>query len=391
MKRHLCLVSLCLVLAATAHAEGTVEYHQFYSPSLGENRAASVYLPDGYDPAGTTRYPVIYFLHGWFGNHTSYWSLLKPALDDLIGTGQIAPCIMVEPNGWVAPYDGSLWINSELYGAIAAHSGFFSWDRLREDLRDGVLAEQSGDPPYNYEYGIETYTSVLFMFAGGYTPNLENPPSLVDYPLDPMGEVDEEVLSQWITHNPDVLAAALDPADYPAIYFDCGDQDHFFMYPTNFDLAAAFDALGVPYTFRPYQGGHDLVAASLPHSLGFLDEAMAGTAEVAGPGRAMEPGLRLMAAERDRAFGGGPVRGAGGWIDDGAGDGCAGAAGGDAATRSAGCGGARRPVVAAGGTGRGVLPRGGYRGSAGREAGGRALRGRGQSSPSDRSTSAWDR
>lgn len=313
-----------MFFAGTAFGQGTVAYRTFFSEHLNQTRSLNVYLPQGYDPSGTTRYPVIYFLHGWGGNQASYWYVLRPTLDALIGSGAIEPVIMVTPNGDAAPYNGSMWTNSALYGpfedyvtedvvsfidssyltkawpnarsllghsmgaigamtiglshpevfgALAAHSGYFNWDRAREDLRDAVLAENTG-PPYDFQYGGVTYTSLMFLFAGGYSPNLENPPWYVDYPFDQQGDVVEDVINRWVAHNPDVLASALPPVAYPDIFFDCGDQDDLFNFVTNLDLAAAFDAMGVPYQFRPFQGGHDLTAERLEFSLAFLDEAM---------------------------------------------------------------------------------------------------------------------
>ena len=160
----------------------------------------------------------------------------------------------------------------DVFGVVAAHSGYFNWDRIRGQMRTAVLAENAG-PPYNYVFGTGTYTSAMFMFAGGYAPNLANPPYMVDYPFDVQGNVVESVIERCIAHNPDVLAAAQPPGVYPAIYFDCGDADEFFMYETNFDLAAAFDALGIPYVFRPYQGNHSLTEEKLRISLAFIADA----------------------------------------------------------------------------------------------------------------------
>jgi len=341
--RRTILAVLFLLLAPAAFGAGTLEYQIFFSTHLGMNRNVGVYLPEGYDPAQPTRYPVIYFLHGWGGNHTSYWYLLQPVLDSMIGAGQIQPCIVVTPNGYIPPYDGSLWTNSELYGAfedylvydvttfidasyrtlpsvrkrslmghsmgaigtmavglshpevfgaLAGHSGFYNWDRVREEMLDAVLAENDG-PPYDFQYGNGTYTSAVFMIAGGYSPNLDNPPTHVDYPLDAQGNVVEDVITRWVAHNPDVLAAALPPEAVPDIFFDCGDQDEFFMYPTNCDLAAAFDAMGIDYTFEPFVGGHNLTQTRLRHSLAFLDAAMNNPASAGETEEAAALELRL--------------------------------------------------------------------------------------------------
>lgn len=330
MKRILLpLLLLTLLAAGPAKAAGTVQFHEVYCPSLDENRWFTVYLPDGYDDQQPTRYPVIYRLHGWYGNQSSELPLLRAALDQMIAAGDLEPVIMVAPNGYDDRYGGSMWADSELYGqfetyvaqdvvdftdatfmteadpsrralagysmgaigamriaikhadvfgAVAAQSGFQNWDRIRGDFRDAVLAENSG-PPYEFVFGPSTYTSALFLVAGAYSTNLMNPPTFVDYPLDSNGDIVESVLDRWIANNPAVLAAAQLPGDLPAIYFDCGDQDEFMGYVTNFDLSAALDDLEVPHVFRPYVGTHVMTQEKFEYALtyiaGFLDDVTA--------------------------------------------------------------------------------------------------------------------
>ena len=54
--------------------KGTITLHQVFGGSLegnplgdGSTRATPVYLPPGYAEAPQTRYPVVYFLHGFTG------------------------------------------------------------------------------------------------------------------------------------------------------------------------------------------------------------------------------------------------------------------------------------------------------------------------------------
>lgn len=86
---------------------GTVElitYHanDYIGDGEGCDKNAYVYLPAGYDPNG--QYCVIYLMHGIGGNECE-WGLnldnseLKNILDNLIGRGDIAPLILVTPNG----------------------------------------------------------------------------------------------------------------------------------------------------------------------------------------------------------------------------------------------------------------------------------------------------
>jgi len=117
----------------------------FHSKSLEGNplgttadRDINVYLPPGYFDDNEKRYPVIYFLHGYGGHNRSWnmtskdsedssdlWNLIPKKylkeidvekllyfekLDDLITSGELAPFILVQPDGSLhAPHkDGAL-------------------------------------------------------------------------------------------------------------------------------------------------------------------------------------------------------------------------------------------------------------------------------------------
>ena len=55
------MAALVLLLAGASSPAwaGTIEGAQFKSSVLGRSWAFNVYLPTGYDPAGTLRYPVL--------------------------------------------------------------------------------------------------------------------------------------------------------------------------------------------------------------------------------------------------------------------------------------------------------------------------------------------
>lgn len=66
--------------------------------------AVSIYLPDGYDQ-DDTRYPVLYLLHGYGGNHLEWLTAgqVEVVIDRLIDHGTIPPVIVVMPdarNSW---------------------------------------------------------------------------------------------------------------------------------------------------------------------------------------------------------------------------------------------------------------------------------------------------
>jgi enterochelin esterase-like enzyme len=98
MRRTAVFLAMLPLLGTTALAAGRVVETDFYSAALDMTMPVQILLPEGYDPGGTSRYPVIYVLHGSGGTHQS--SEFAPAvLDDLIASGVIAPTIVAEPNG----------------------------------------------------------------------------------------------------------------------------------------------------------------------------------------------------------------------------------------------------------------------------------------------------
>ncbi|MEF7562351.1 alpha/beta fold hydrolase [Bacillus infantis] len=71
-----------------------------------------VYLPPGYNAEENKHYPVLYLLHGSWGDKKS-WDKFWPILDKKIESKEISPVIAV------APITGnSYWVDSEKYGAV---------------------------------------------------------------------------------------------------------------------------------------------------------------------------------------------------------------------------------------------------------------------------------
>ncbi len=98
--------------------KGTVSTQSAKLASLASDKAAgdamsyNVYLPHDYDSNGTTRYPVMYLLHGSGGTATS-WDKFWPILDTMIEEKTIPPVIAI------APVTGnSYWVDSDKFGAV---------------------------------------------------------------------------------------------------------------------------------------------------------------------------------------------------------------------------------------------------------------------------------
>lgn len=78
---------------------GTLSRVWYDSPTLGQQRRMTIYLPPTYD--GKKRFPVMYLLHGHGGDETAWGDLGRTSqiMDNLIAEGKCVPMIVVMPNG----------------------------------------------------------------------------------------------------------------------------------------------------------------------------------------------------------------------------------------------------------------------------------------------------
>ncbi len=86
--------------------KGAVATEHFHSEALGVDKDVRVYLPAGYDPAATKRYPVFYYLNGLTGDETNWVDLAK--LDEA-ADGLALAAIVVMPDG-----DNNFYIDSAM-------------------------------------------------------------------------------------------------------------------------------------------------------------------------------------------------------------------------------------------------------------------------------------
>jgi hypothetical protein len=100
--------SLPWELGAVPHGE--IHRHFYRSGVAGDDRDFYVYTPPGYDPRGMQTYPVLYLLHG-FGWDASSWTTVGFAnviLDNLIAQGKAKPMLVVMPLCYGRPKSLSL-------------------------------------------------------------------------------------------------------------------------------------------------------------------------------------------------------------------------------------------------------------------------------------------
>lgn len=132
----ICLSSSCMS-AQVAH--GAVQHQTFTTQvvlGLPENADDFyIYTPPGYDAKGSTRYPVLYLLHGWSQTSNSWDTTghARQTLDELIGSGRARPMIVVMPTGY-----GDMRFLRDGFGvwqdptAIDHNTGLFQESLLKE-------------------------------------------------------------------------------------------------------------------------------------------------------------------------------------------------------------------------------------------------------------------
>ncbi|MDE2571345.1 MAG: hypothetical protein KGM44_02345 [bacterium] len=105
-----------------------IESQSLQANALGDSasRLLPVYLPPGYDPEGSARYPTLYCLHAFGADAsallgTTPWTLNAVQwLDRQITTRRVPPAILVIVDGFTS-YGGSQYVNSALNGDYATY------------------------------------------------------------------------------------------------------------------------------------------------------------------------------------------------------------------------------------------------------------------------------
>ncbi len=255
-------ILLLLVFVSTtlfAQNKGRVVLDSLYSKVLenkmGESpkRAVAVYLPPNYDSTKQS-YPVIYFLHGFFGDHTVL-NEFSEVLDHAIEQKKIKPFILVVSDQKTS-YFGSFYSNSKDFGrwedftafdlvsymdanyrtiknassrGITGHSmggyGALKIAMHHPDVFSSVYAISPGALDVVREYGpnsdtfkvLSTYNSyedikpshyfslVMLAFAKSWSSNANRPPFYCDMPFEYQGDeliVHKEILEKWQKNMP---------------------------------------------------------------------------------------------------------------------------------------------------------------------------------------------
>lgn len=160
---------------------GVVHQHLYHSKVVGDDREFFVYTPPGYDPAGSTRYPVLYLLHG-FGDEAVSWTAAGRAhviLDNLIAQGRAKPMLVVMPLGYGRPPSEALgWARRHVADADIWRQGKGSaedralWLKFITGFRDALLTEVRPQVEQLYHVNLDREAQAIAGLSMGGTQSL---------------------------------------------------------------------------------------------------------------------------------------------------------------------------------------------------------------------------
>lgn len=226
----------------------------FYSESLGRQVRYRILLPVGYADSGA-RFPVLYLLHGLYGDRGNWSELTK-----LADYGRSQKIIIVMPDA-----ANSWYVNSQS-NAADRYEDFIHLELIAEiDRRYRTIPDRQARAIAGLSmggYGALKFSlkyPELFIFAASMTGALSAPLDLGDQVM----EFRDELLKAFGPHGDpcreqnDVfsLARVAKPAHLPYLCLDCGVQDSFLA--TNRDFVALLKDREIAYEYHEYQGGHE--------------------------------------------------------------------------------------------------------------------------------------
>lgn len=242
-----------LLCSSAATADARVETVQFQSKLVNATLPYNVILPTDYDTSRTTRYPVLYLLHGLTG-HYSDWVVRTNLADYAAGHRMIV--VTPEGNdGWyVNEYES--YILQELIPDVQKRY------RTIEARYARSIAGLSMGGYGAIKFGLKSPS--MFVFAA----SMSGAFAVTRFTEEQIGAArwgDSVKLfgpvgsGSRLANDLFALVEKITPARVSALpyfYFDCGTEDSPLIFPSNRDLAALMYDKKIAHEFRQLPGDH---------------------------------------------------------------------------------------------------------------------------------------
>jgi len=238
---------------------GTLSRVWYDSPTLGQQRRMTVYLPPSYD--GKKRFPVMYLLHGHGGDETAWGDLGRTSqiMDNLIAEGRCVPMIVVMPNGNPTCNAAPGWWHEGMYtpdgnafnqrGAKATMEESFMDIVRYVDSHYQTVAERKGRAVTGlsmgggHTFGISRLYPETFDYYGLQSAACRMPREIVPNTPNANREQDfDGQMKRLFDSKPKLFWIAI------------GKED--FLMQMNTELRQYMDSKGYPYEYYENDGGH---------------------------------------------------------------------------------------------------------------------------------------
>lgn len=254
---------------------------EYDSPAVARRLKFRISFPADYGET-TRRYPVVYLLHGFSGDYTS-WNSHRP--EKFAETYGLILVQVDYGNSWgvnwseSAPAQKNDWedaVTRDLIGYVDAHYRTVA-DRAGRALNGismgGYAALTLGLRRPELFCSVSSHSGLLD-WARAFGKRLKADPNAVLPDRKPENKIkpaiglphfdDQEertpigrifkTVAECDAHDPYVLAAAIPIETIPHIHFDCGTEDSYYGY--NQDLLRILLDRKIPFTYSQSPGGH---------------------------------------------------------------------------------------------------------------------------------------
>lgn len=253
------LTCLVLFLCISAFANGRVDTVRFQSKLVNTTLPYNVILPPDYDTSKTTRYPVLYLLHGLTGHYPDW--VQRTNVADYAAEYRM---IIVTPEGNDSWYTDSATVTTDMYESY-------------------ILKELIPDVQQRYRTIEARYgRSIAGLSMGGYGAikfGLKSPSTFV-FTASMSGAfgvtrfTEKDLGARWqnslklfgavgsetrLANDLFEILQKLQPdrvSSLPYFYFDCGTEDVPLIFTFNRELSGLMFEKKIPHEFRQLPGDH---------------------------------------------------------------------------------------------------------------------------------------
>jgi putative tributyrin esterase len=255
------LVSVLFATNTPAQRRQPIETLQFQSTLVGKTLPYNVILPRDYETSRTTRYPVLYLLHGLFGHYTDW--ITKTNVADYASPYRMIVVMPEGNNGW---YTDSATVPADKYESYILKELIPDVQKRYRTIEARYGRAVAGLSMGGYgalKFGLKSPDT--FVFAGSVSGALAAPAWTED-DLKGLKTIRDSVFSVFGPVGSDTrktndiyeITRGLSAgriAALPYLYLDCGTED--FLIGFNQQFGALLREKKIPHEYRELPGDHD--------------------------------------------------------------------------------------------------------------------------------------